>query len=105
MFKVKTDFGFVLVEKDKIESIIPSTPGAKSEPAPPTKKDAAQRPAKPADHPQPKAEPAVATNAATAATDASTKTVKGGIAWKPTKAPPKTNTSPAEPDVAASTRT
>jgi len=27
MFKVKTDFGFVLVEKDKIESIIPSTPG------------------------------------------------------------------------------
>src|SRR5579872_5697988 len=26
MFKVKTDFGFVLVEKDKIASIIPDTP-------------------------------------------------------------------------------
>ena len=38
MFKVKTDFGYVLVEKDKIESIIPDTPAsaapaAKSEPA------------------------------------------------------------------------
>jgi hypothetical protein len=28
MFKVKTDFGFVLVEKDKIASIIPTTPGS-----------------------------------------------------------------------------
>src|SRR5262250_1500577 len=26
MFKVKTDFGYVLVEKDKIASIIPDTP-------------------------------------------------------------------------------
>src|SRR5256886_17309068 len=26
MFKVKTDFGFVLVEKDKIASIVPTTP-------------------------------------------------------------------------------
>jgi len=103
MFKVKTDFGFVLVEKDKIESIIPSTPGAKSEPAPPTKKDAAQRPAKPADDPQPKAEPAVATNAATAATNASTKTVNAGLAGKPDKAPPKMTTTAAKPDVAANT--
>jgi hypothetical protein len=30
MFKVKTDFGYVLVEKDKIASIIPVTPGAAS---------------------------------------------------------------------------
>ena len=28
MFKIKTDFGFVLVEKDKIASIIPATPGS-----------------------------------------------------------------------------
>jgi hypothetical protein len=28
MFKIKTDFGFVLVEKDKIASIVPTTPGA-----------------------------------------------------------------------------
>ena len=30
MFKVKTDFGYVLVEKDKIESIIPDTPADES---------------------------------------------------------------------------
>src|ERR1044071_7451688 len=30
MFKVKTDFGFVLVEKDKIASIVPSAPGSPS---------------------------------------------------------------------------
>jgi hypothetical protein len=36
MFRVKTDFGYVLVEKDKIASIIPDTPGqpaAKTEPS------------------------------------------------------------------------
>jgi hypothetical protein len=37
MFKVKTDFGYVLVEKDKIASIIPDSPGqsasSKSEPS------------------------------------------------------------------------
>src|SRR3981081_135850 len=38
MFKVKTDYGFVLVEKDKIASIIPTALGAKStEPAPEAK--------------------------------------------------------------------
>src|SRR5260370_3831817 len=103
MFRVKTDFGFVLVEKDKIESIIPSTPGKKAEPASPKKKDAGKRPAKPADDPQPKAAPAVATNAATAATNASTKTVNAGLAGKPDKAPPKMTTTAAKPDVAANT--
>jgi hypothetical protein len=103
MFKVKTDFGFVLVEKDKIESIIPSTPGTKAEPASPTKKDAAQRPAKPADDPQPKAAPAVATStdAASAATNASAKTVNAGLAGKPDKAPPKMTATAAKPDIAA----
>src|ERR1700737_3931727 len=41
MFKVKTDFGYVLVEKDKIAQIIPNSPadakGAKSNPQPVTK--------------------------------------------------------------------
>ena len=41
MFKVKTDFGYVLVEKDKIESIIPDTPTS----ATPTKAEAATKPA------------------------------------------------------------
>ncbi len=41
MFKVKTDFGYVLVEKDKIASIIPTTPAsaaAKTEKTPEAKK-------------------------------------------------------------------
>jgi hypothetical protein len=40
MFKVKTDFGFVLVEKDKIASIIPDSPGQPS----PAKTDATPKP-------------------------------------------------------------
>jgi hypothetical protein len=47
MFKVKTDFGFVLVEKDKIASIVPSAPGshpaAKTE-SPDAKKTPPQNP-------------------------------------------------------------
>src|SRR6202035_3505532 len=39
MFKVKTDFGYVLVEKDKIASIIPTVP-ASSEAQPATKNPA-----------------------------------------------------------------
>jgi hypothetical protein len=105
MFKVKTDFGFVLVEKDKIESIIPSTPGTKSEPALPTKKDAAQHPVKPADNPQPKAEPAVATStdATTAATNASAKAVSPGTAGKADKTAPKMTNAAAKPEVATNT--
>jgi hypothetical protein len=48
MFKVKTDYGYVLVEKDKIAEIIPSTPAAPAAPK------------KPAADASPKAEPAVA---------------------------------------------
>jgi hypothetical protein len=52
MFKVKTDFGYVLVEKDKIAAIIPTTPAQpKPETKPAAKKEAA---------PAAKAEPAVA---------------------------------------------
>jgi hypothetical protein len=54
MFKVKTDFGFVLVEKDKIAQIIPSTPG-ETEPAKPAPRPAA----KPSTEPPAKTEPAV----------------------------------------------
>jgi len=50
MFKVKTDYGYVLVEKDKIAQIIPSTP---AEAAPPK-----QPAAKPASDAPPKTEPA-----------------------------------------------
>lgn len=57
MFKVKTDFGYVLVEKDKIAQIIPNTP-AQGEAA----KTEAQPAAKSGTETQPKAEPAVATS-------------------------------------------
>src|SRR5258707_8867694 len=61
MFKIKTEFGYELIEKDKIESIIPSTPGAKSEPGTAAKKDAtspktegrAPPPHTPSPHPPP----------------------------------------------------
>jgi hypothetical protein len=52
MFKVKTDFGYVLVEKDKIAAIIPTTP---AQPKPETKPAA-----KKVEAPAAKAEPAVA---------------------------------------------
>ena len=53
MFKVKTDFGYVLVEKDKIAQILPSTPAqgdaAKGEPQPTAKASAeTQRKVEPA---------------------------------------------------------
>jgi len=78
MFKVKTEYGYVLVEKDKIASIVPTTPPAKPEPDS-AKKDTAQHPSKPADGTQPQPESAVATASNTGAsaspTNASVKTV------------------------------
>ncbi|HEY4979874.1 MAG TPA: hypothetical protein VII25_11955 [Candidatus Acidoferrum sp.] len=59
MFKVKTDFGYVLVEKDKIAQIIPTT----SSPAEPAKTQT-QPAAKPSNDAPTKAEPAVATTTA-----------------------------------------
>ena len=65
MFKVKTDFGYVLVEKDKIAQIIPSTP-ATSEPA----KTQAQPATKPSNDTPVKAEPAVAKTTTSSSSDA-----------------------------------
>src|SRR6516164_2924252 len=50
MFKVKTDFGYVLVEKDKIASIIPDTPAQTA----PAKTEQAAKPG--AGEPKPPAE-------------------------------------------------
>src|SRR5271170_4286790 len=47
MFKVKTDFGYVLVEKDKILSIIPDTPTDGAGPKPTEGQVAAGNPAEP----------------------------------------------------------
>ncbi len=105
MFKVKTDFGYELIEKDKIESIIPSSPAGKSEPASASKKDAAQRPAKPAADSQPQTEPAVATSGetSTAPTNAREKTADPGTAGKTGKTAPKMTNTAAKPEVPANT--
>jgi hypothetical protein len=93
MFKVKTDYGYVLVEKDKIASIVPTTPGTKAEPESNTKKDPAQHPSKPAADSQPQAEPAVATSsdASPVPTNASAKTVNPSA--------PKAANAAAKPEV------
>src|SRR5690349_23249430 len=64
MFKVKTDYGYVLVEKDKIASIVPSTPAdatAKSEKPPAANKGSGAEA-------QPKTEPAAVASAGGPAT-------------------------------------
>ena len=97
MFKVKTDYGYELIEKDKITTIIPTTP-AKS--APDTKKDAPQNPSKPADEAQPKTQPAVAsapTGSANASpANASSKTVTPSPNAKSEKASPSPANVPAK---------
>src|SRR5260370_22889522 len=84
MFKVKTDFGYVLVEKDKIESIIPSTPAGKAETPAAVKRDSEQHTSKPANDSQPQAEPAVATGSdpSAAPTNPTPKTLYHCPAWQ-----------------------
>jgi len=104
MFKIKTDFGYELIEKDKIESIIPSTPAGKSEPAT-GKKDAAQHPSKPGADSQPQAGPAVASSpdAAATPTNSSAKTVSPGPTGKADKTSPKITNTAVKPEVPANT--
>jgi hypothetical protein len=81
MFKVKTDFGFVLVEKDKIASIVPSTPASSSA--------AAERPAKSSDGKLAES----ATNGSPGASAAESAASKPRIPAEPVKpSPPATNT-------------
>ena len=105
MFKVKTDYGYELVEKDKIESIIPSTPAGKPEPVSAGKKEAAPHPSKPAADAQPQAEPAVASSsdASAAPTNASTRTVDPSTAGKSSKTTAKITNAAVKPEVPTST--
>jgi hypothetical protein len=84
MFKVKTEFGYVLVEKDKIASIVPTTPVAPELEKPPSAKNNAEAPKPPATV-QPKSEPAVAigSEVVPAATTASEKIVPPSTPGKP----------------------
>ena len=102
MFKVKTDFGYVLVEKDKIASIIPATPTGSEASA--TTKNGAQAGKSPANG-QPKAESAVATatDAVPPSSNASEKSVltTAGKQGKGDKAPGKINATAVKPDLPA----
>jgi hypothetical protein len=108
MFKVKTEFGYVLVEKDKIASIVPTTPPTTPETPTPAKdkgESPKAEPPKPAPTPQPKTESAVAVNSETApaATTTSAKTVIPSTpsgAGKPDKAA-KLNAASAKPETPA----
>jgi hypothetical protein len=102
MFKVKTDYGFVLVEKDKIASIVPSTPAtAKNEPL--AKKEAAPASTKPSGDSQPSAETAVAASTETspAPTNASAKTMIPAVPEKREKAAPKISNAAVRPELPA----
>jgi hypothetical protein len=103
MFKVKTDFGYVLVEKDKIASIVPSTPASetpKTDKTPAAKKD-------PATNAEPKAEPAVASSAEGTATakNATAKSAEPGASMKHERIVPKFGNTEAKPEVPAATKT
>jgi hypothetical protein len=102
MFKVKTDFGYVLVEKDKIASIVPSTPAGetpKNDKTPAAKKD-------PATDAAPKTEPAVAssTEGTTPATNASVKSADPATGKREKTAPKITNAA-VKPEVPTNTKT
>jgi hypothetical protein len=103
MFKVKTDFGYVLVEKDKIASIVPTTPTDKPEAQPSAKKDAASQPSKPGSDSQPKAESAVASSSETsvAPTNASAKEVNPLTSGKTDKPSAKVTNTAAKPELPA----
>jgi hypothetical protein len=104
MFKVKTDYGYVLVEKDKISKIVPSTPAPKSDLPPAAKKDAATRPSNPAADSQPQAERAVASpaEAPTASTGTSTRPTNLGTPGKTDKTSPKITNVGVKPELPAS---
>jgi hypothetical protein len=104
MFKVKTDFGFVLVEKDKIASIIPTAP-TNTEPQP-----AAKNPpdsAKISASAQPKPDTAVDSAATASATNTSAKAVISSASKreKADKSAAKINSAAVKPEIPAGATT
>ena len=101
MFKVKTDFGYVLVEKDKIASIVPSTPANAT---PKTEKTPAAKREAPAEG-RPKEEQAVASSKEEpAATNASEKSAEPA-AGKREKVSPRVINAAVKPSAPANTKT
>jgi hypothetical protein len=102
MFKVKTDYGFVLVEKDKIASIVPSTPAAPNT-GPSAKKETAPATSKPGGDSQPAAEPSLATSTEIppTPTNASAKSVVPATPEKREKTAPKISNAAVRPELPA----
>ena len=95
MFKVKTDFGYVLVEKDKIASIIPDTPAEEAgsnATAKPASKNEAAAPTPAEANKQPKAS-AIVNNSA-ARPEIPLTTAKGDAAPPPIKPISSTSSTP-----------
>lgn len=92
MFKVKTDFGFVLVEKDKIASIVPSAPAASST-------TAAAKPAKDAQTRQGPEKLSNSSNAESAAAKPklATEPIKPSLPTSTASSAPTPNLKPAAP--------
>jgi hypothetical protein len=98
MFKVKTDFGYVLVEKDKIASIIPTAPTS-AEAQPVTKTNPESTKGRPGAQSAPITAVASATEPAPSATNASAKAVlpSANKPVKTDKAAGKISETPAKP--------
>jgi hypothetical protein len=104
MFKIKTDFGYELIEKDKIESITPSTPALKSEATAAAKKDATS-PKTEGGAPTTQADPSNAASSDPSATAANTgaKPASANAAAKTEKNAPKITNVAVKPEVPGST--
>src|ERR1700740_465074 len=100
VFKVKTDFGYVLVEKDKIDSVIRSDP-ASSEAQPTTKTNAESAKGKPTTQAKPETATASATDPIPSATNASVKvaTPNASTQNKKDKIGGKIGSTPVKPEV------
>jgi len=103
MFKVKTDFGYVLVEKDKIASIIPDSPGqpTASKPEPSAKPNSGDAAAPSAPEPTQKEKAAAILMSAptrpAVPTSSKTATATNAPAWKATAPAPKATLAAATP--------
>ena len=99
MFRIKTDFGFVLVEKDKIASIIPTTPGST------TPASASANSAKPARVPEKKLpDPSRTSSGDSTPAGNSTATANATEPSDPPPAKPKLSTEPVRPELPAASR-
>ena len=107
MFKVKTDFGYVLVEKDKIASIIPSAPTPENAKPSNTKKDSKEKAPTKGGETQVEAdsETSPASDAAESPKNSETKPANAKAAEKDGKVSSKLVNTAAKPEVPAKAST